>query len=228
MDNVSRPMIALLVGTVAFFALWVTMLKPSSKDSSSQGAGQYQSAIAKAKAAVGTSAAASVAHGGTVGASTPPGGGALKTATTAAHPASAAAAVKTAQNVASAARTKPATTPRSTATAAALAAKHRYDVVTRALAQHRVIAMLFYNPAEADDHAVKQELAGVPAHGRKVLKLTVPLNELTRYTVVTNQVPVNQSPTLVVIDPHGQASTIVGFTDRFEIEQRISDALALA
>jgi hypothetical protein len=29
MDSVSRPLIALLLGTVAFFALWLVALKPS-------------------------------------------------------------------------------------------------------------------------------------------------------------------------------------------------------
>jgi hypothetical protein len=226
MDNVSRPMIALLVGTVAFFALWMTMLKPSSKGSGSQSSNQYQSAIAKAKAAVGTSAAASVAHGGTVGASTPPGGG---TTPTAAKPAasSSPATQTTAQTGAISATSKPASAVKSTTSTSALAAKHRYAAVTHALASHRVLALLFYNPGGADDRAVKQELASVPTHGHKVLKLAVPLNELTHYTVVTNQVPVNQSPTLVLIDPRGHAMTIVGFTDRFEIEQRVGDALTV-
>ncbi len=220
-------MIALLVGTVAFFALWITMLKPDSKGSGSQNSTQYQSAIAKAKAAVGTSAAASRAHGGTVGASTPPGGGTTPTASTPAASSAPAAHPTTAQSVATSASSRRATVVKSTTSTPALAARHRYDVVTRALASHRVLALLFYNPGGADDRAVKQELVAVPTHGHKVLKLAVPLNELTRYTVVTNQVPVNQSPTLVVIDPRGHAMTIVGFTDRFEIEQRVGDALAV-
>src|SRR2546423_11112448 len=69
MDNVSRPLIALLVGSVAFFAVWMIALKPSgSGSSSSGGSSAYQSAIAKAHAAVATSNGASAAHGGTVAA----------------------------------------------------------------------------------------------------------------------------------------------------------------
>jgi hypothetical protein len=52
------------------------------------------------------------------------------------------------------------------------------------------------------------------------------VSELARYAVVSNQVPVSFSPTLVLIDRSGQASTIVGFADRFEIAQRVADALA--
>lgn len=221
MDNVSRPLIALLVGTVAFFALWIVALKPSSSGSgSSGGAGQYQSAINKARHAVGTSAAASVAHGGTVVTTPARASSVLKTAST-----KAATTPATTTAPAIAATTVRATTSKTPQPAAA--AKHRLDVVTRALVAHRVLALLFYNPAAADDRAVKQELATVPVHGHKVVKLIVPLNELSRYTVVTNQVPVNEDPTLVLIDGHGQASTIVGFADRFEIAQRVADALAV-
>src|SRR5947209_19557930 len=61
----SRSLIALLVGTVAFFALWMFALKgsSSSSSSSSQGVGQYQSAINKAHQAVKTSKASNAASG---------------------------------------------------------------------------------------------------------------------------------------------------------------------
>ncbi len=47
MANVSRPLIGLLIGTVAFFALWITALKPSRPGAARRRAAsaQYQSAI---------------------------------------------------------------------------------------------------------------------------------------------------------------------------------------
>ena len=46
MGNVSKPLIALLVGTVAFFALWTVALKGgASGGASSKSLGTYQSAI---------------------------------------------------------------------------------------------------------------------------------------------------------------------------------------
>ncbi len=90
-----------------------------------------------------------------------------------------------------------------------------------------MIALLFYNPAATDDQAVKSELATVPTYGGQVVKLAVPVSELARYTIVTNQVAINESPTLVLIDANHQASTIVGFTDTFEIDQRVADALTV-
>jgi hypothetical protein len=97
--------------------------------------------------------------------------------------------------------------------------------VAHALQTGKVLALLFYNPAATDDRAVKQELAAVPTHSGKVVKIAVPVNRLAQYGVITNQVQVQVSPTLVLIDKSRQASTIVGFADRFEIAQRVADAL---
>jgi hypothetical protein len=102
----------------------------------------------------------------------------------------------------------------------------RLNIVSQALRAHKVLALLFYNPAATDDRAVKQELKTVPTRGRRVVKLAAPVSELARYAVVSNQVPVSFSPTLVLIDRSGSASTIAGFADRFEIAQRVADALA--
>jgi hypothetical protein len=202
MDRVSRPLIGLLVATVAFFALWIVALKPSSSSTSGSGgtsSSALQSAIASAHQAVTTSNNASARDGAPV--TTTP-----------------------------ATSTTPAATPAQTAAAKAIklanAANHRAGVVSAALAAHKVLALLFYNPAATDDRAVKQELKSVSTRGKRVVKLAVPVNELARYAVVSNQVPVSFSPTLVLIDRSGSASTIAGFADRFEIAQRVADALA--
>jgi hypothetical protein len=221
----SRSLIALLVGTVAFFALWMIALKPGGSSgggtSTSQGLGAYQSAINKAHQAVQTSNASNAASGndGTATSSTPSNatassGGSAPTAKTrsssAAH-----GATKSSKPVA--------TGKAATHSPAALA---RLSTVQHAIAAHKVVAMLFYNPLAADDQAVKQELAAVPTHRGGVVKLTIPLSEASNFTAVTQQVPVNFSPTLMLIAPGGEAGEIVGFSDRFEIAQRVVDALA--
>jgi hypothetical protein len=197
MDNVSRPLIALLVGALALFAVWFVALKPSSSGNSA--GSSPQSAVKKAQQAVQTANSASAAHGGTL-----PSSPSQTAGSTAAGSTTAGAPTTTQVN--------PSTT-------------QRLDVVSGALKAHKVLAVLFYNPAAADDQAVKQELASIPTHGSQVVKLVAPIDELAKYTVVTAQVPVNASPTLVLIDSHQRASTIVGFADRFEIAQRVSDAL---
>ena len=204
MGHVSRPLIGVLVATVLVFALWLVALKPSSSsNSSSGGLGQYQSAINAAHNVVKASNGAAAAQSGNV--ATPAvTGSAAKPSTSAAQPPKAPAK-----------------------TAVTHARPTQLSLVDGALRHHRVIAMLLYNPAAADDRAVKQELANVPRHNGRVLKLAVPISEASDFPVISNQVNITQSPTLVLVDPAAQATTIVGFADTFEIAQRVDDALAV-
>jgi hypothetical protein len=206
----SRSLIALLVGTVAFFALWVFALKgSSSSSSSSQGVGQYQSAINKAHQAVQISNASNAASGND-----------------AAQPSSPASSSGAKPTTASPTKTKPAVHLTAKVGSHNKASVARVSTVQQAIKAHKVVAMLFYNPTGADDVAVKKEFAAVSRHRGRVVKLTIPLGEAANFTQVTQQVPVNFSPTLVLIAPSGQADEIVGFSDQFEIAQRVDDALA--
>jgi hypothetical protein len=235
MDNVSRPLIALLVATVALFGLYFVALRgnssksPASDGTSSQSLKGYQSDISAAQHAVAVSGANDAASGGgSDGATTQPpatglvshsSGGASATNSGSSNAASTSAG-STSNN--SGAKAATVTVAHTTAT------QHRVNVVNSALAQKKVLALLFYNPAGADDRAVKQELGSVPTHHKLVVKLAVPISELGRYQVVTTQVPVSQSPTLVLIDRAKQATTIVGYTSGYEIAQRVDDAIAAA
>jgi hypothetical protein len=214
MGNVSRPLLGLLVAVVAFFALWLVALKPSSSSTSGGVPSRaLSSAVDRAKGVQTVVDHAAAAAGGTPG------------STVSAHPRSATTAavahVPAAKSKATVAR-KAAV---ARAASAPATAAQRLGAVQNAIAKHKVLAALFYNPAAADDRAVKQELQSIPSHAGKVVKLTVPLSELSNYTVITNQVPVAYSPTLVIINRAGQASTIVGFADTFELAQRIAGAL---
>jgi hypothetical protein len=206
----SRSLIALLVGTVAFFALYIVALKPSGsgKSSTQSGLGAYTSAINKAHQAVTTSGTNDAASGNVAAA------GSTSTSGAAAKPAT---------STATAPATQPATAK---PIAKSVSPTVRLSTVQHALKADKVVALLFLNPAAADDRAVKQELASVPSHRGQVVKLTVPLSEAVNFTAVTQQVPLNFSPTLVLIAPSGHAAEIIGFSDRFEIAQRVNDALA--
>jgi hypothetical protein len=217
----SRGLIAVLVGTVVFFALWIVALKPSGSSSGAggrptQGLKGYQSDIAAAHQAVQTSNADNArAGGGPVTTAPAPAASASSAPVAKAAPAPAAHNAKARTHVAA---------PR-TAVSSGTAAS-RLGTVQRAIRAHKVVAMLFYNPAAADDRAVRRELAAVPTHHGRVVKLTIPLSEISSYTAVTTQVPVNFSPTLVLLAPDGQADELVGFSDQFEIAQRVGQALA--
>lgn len=97
--------------------------------------------------------------------------------------------------------------------------------LTAALSAHKVVALLFYNPAGSDDQADRQTLNTLSTHHGAVVKLAVPVDELAKYSAITNQVPVTTSPTLIVIDRHRRASTLVGFADPLEFGQLVSAAL---
>jgi hypothetical protein len=223
----SRSLIALLVGTVAFFALWIVALKPggSSNSTSTQSQGLYQSAINKAHQAVQTSNGSNAASGNVTSGGASAAGTATNGTATASHGTTAAKSATqsrraTASKPAASHRTAPGTGRRSAA------AVNRFSTVQQAVRKHKVVAILFYNPAGPDDQAVKRELASISTNHGQVVKLTIPLGEASNYTAVTQQVPLNFSPTLVLIARNGDAGEIVGFSDRFEIAQRVIDALA--
>ena len=98
--------------------------------------------------------------------------------------------------------------------------------VQRALARHQVVALLFYNRAGSDDRAVQAAFARLREPRSRVLVATAPIAQLSRFGVVTHVVSVFASPTVVIFDRTGQPTTLVGFADRTEIQQRIDDALA--
>jgi hypothetical protein len=237
MGSLPKPLIGLLLGTVAFFAIWMVALKPSSSSSSggSQGGvGQYQSAINQAHGAVTTSNQANAKLGAptaTTGATTP----APTSATTKAPTPAKTAAKPTTTPATKPAATKPAATkPAATKPAAAkptaqsesAQAAGSAKTVETAVRAGKVVAVLFYNGAAADDRAMKSELAAIPTHHGQVVKVAVPVSQLIQFSALTQSVDVNTAPELVLIDRARQASTLIGYADGVEIAQRIDDALA--
>ena len=231
MGSLPKPMIGLLVGTVAFFALWMVALKPSSSSSSggsqSGGLGQYQSAINAAKGAVKTSGQANAKLGApTATTSAPSSRTTTKAATTAATTTPTTPAAKA---TASTPATK--TTPQAKVTAAtkpapAVSTAAQVNDVVNAVRDHKVLAVLFYNPAAADDQSMVKELSTIPATGLPLVRVTVPVSQLTKFAAITTKVPVDTSPTLVIVNAKGDATTLTGFAGTGEITQRIKDALA--
>jgi cytoskeletal protein RodZ len=232
MASLPRPLIGLLVAAIAFFAIWTVALKPSSSSggsTSSPSPNIAASAIAKAHQASTASDRASAADGAPVSSATQ----ASPTPATHTTPASRTAP---GTHTAPATHTLPAT---HTAPATHAAAPKRHVAkpatssapsaasVMGAIAAHKTVALLFFNPSAPDDNAVKRELAAIPSGNRELAKFAVPESQLAQYNRVTAGVPVNATPTLILIDKHGKATSLVGFADQLEIAQRISDALGV-
>jgi hypothetical protein len=236
MDQISRPMMALLVATLAIAGLWFTLLKPKTpaggNSSSSPSPSALQSDVTKAHQAVATADRAGVAQGGGATAVPTP----AQTHTLASAPANVSATTNASTTTTTSTTARTSATTKAPAKAsnqvgvkvahASHATRRRADTVVMALERHRVVAALFYNPAASDDQAVRHELSSISTHGGRVVKLAVPISELTRYPVITQQVPVTQSPTLVLIDRQRQATTLEGFADAFSIGQRLNTVLA--
>ena len=201
MANLPRPMIGLLVATIAFFAVWTVALKPSSSSGPASSSSSPAPAASQPKSAAPAHADASHAS---------------------ASDATAHASATSAST--SATKAKPAAKP---AVKHTVSPQKRQALIENGLNHHKVLAILFFNPAAADDQAVKHELDEIPARGGKVVKLAVPLSELTRYPVITNQVQVTESPTLVLIDGQRKADLLTGYLDQLELSQRVSDAVAV-
>lgn len=227
MARLPKPLIGLLLGTMAFFAVWMVALKPSSSTSggSPSGVGQYQSAINQAHQAVTTSNTANAKLGAPTATVMAP-----KSATTAkAATTTKAATTAKATPAAKAPPAKPAPVHKSAAVAKPVEPSVATELSTlhNAVAEHKVVAVLFYNPASADDQAMKQELSAVPTHHGEVVTLAVPVSELTQFAAITAQIPVVTAPTVILIDPARQATTLTGYASQLELNQRVADALAV-
>jgi hypothetical protein len=228
MASLPRPLIGLLVATLAAFGLWYVELKPSSSSSGSSqgGVGQYQSAINQAHQAVKISGAANARLGAPTSTGPVPNSPTPAKTATAAKPATATAtAVKPATKTATT-KAKVATTKTAKPAAKALTTAQQVSLITSAIESRKVVAVLFYNTSAADDQAMAKELGTVSTHGGQVVRLAVPVSELTNFSIITQQIPVVTAPTLVLIDADRQATTLTGFADTDEISQRIDDALA--
>jgi hypothetical protein len=98
--------------------------------------------------------------------------------------------------------------------------------VKAAVRHHKAVAIAFVDPNTADARAVAREVAHVSSFHGRALALSAPLARLSDYAFITNNVEVTVAPTVVIVDLHRKATTIVGFADRGEIQQRLADALA--
>lgn len=228
----------MLAVTAVFFALWTVALKKTLTGNGT-GASQkgpsapaLQSAINKARGVQALVNSAAAKAGGTPTQNVPP-------TTSHTAPPTTTTSATTTPNAKAAPAQKPASA-HSAASAASAPKSHAptapvfklphsrptpIEVVSRALEADKVLALLVYNPAAADDRAVNGEMKSIPTHGGKVVKLSVPVEQLASFSGLLNEVPVNFSPTLVLIDRDRQAEEIAGFADSFEIAQRVNAAL---
>lgn len=97
--------------------------------------------------------------------------------------------------------------------------------VERELKQGKVVTLLFWNPKGSVDTRVRKELQAVGhALGGKIAVHDARANQVGSFGSFTRAVQVFQTPTILIVNKHGQASTLTGLTDAFSIKQAIAEA----
>jgi hypothetical protein len=217
MSQVSRPVQVLLAITLLFGMAWMVALRP--KSASSGGAPAPVAQQADAPGVQGLTTAVDKAHdaAGTAQADANRAGSTSADGTASKGAGTAAAAHKHAGTSHRAAHSVHFT--------GADAARLR--TVRAAVRHHKGVAIGFVNPKAADGRAVAAELSHVSGFGGRALAVSVPIAQLSRYDFITHDVEVTVAPTTVIVARNGEATTIVGFADRVEIQQRLADALAV-
>jgi hypothetical protein len=214
MSQISPPIRIVLICAVAFMAAWMTVLKPKPVTAEPDGS----TATTTTQAPTAQSAAGQFAQRAEAAKAT-----AESAAAKAADEDTAAAAAGTS------AATKAGNTAVTTggATAAAKPAKPA-GLPTRvrtALADDKVVVLLFWTPRAADDRAVHAELAKVDRHAGKVVVQAAPVARIARFQRITRGADVAQSPTVVVVGRDRKAETLVGYVDHVSVDQLVTDAL---
>lgn len=197
-------MLIALAATILLAAVWLVALRPKAPEVADTPAAPV-TAVAPAKAAAAAADAANAKLAGV----------ADGTGTAAAVPAAAAATPATA-----------AETPATKAAADVKAANGREAAVVRDIRRGKVVVLLFWNARGADDVATRDAVRGLRRHGGRVAVHVVPISRVGEYESITPGVTVSQSPTTLVIDRQRRSRAIVGLTERGELSQAVSDALA--
>jgi len=252
MTQISRPFQIVLVAFVLFVGVWLLALHGHTSTSTG-GSGSSASApsspapaatakVATAKVTTSAKATKPAVHSTRVthvshGASTVT----VKHSTSsAAGHATVAHATVTAKHTTTASAAKPAphttvvhstvvthtsTTKSSPKTTPATGTPAQQATVERQLQQGKTVLILFWNPRGADDVAVHKELPAVQhALGGKVAVDYASASQVGSFGTVTHAIQVTQTPTLLIVNPHGQTTVLTGLTDAFSIEQTIGEA----
>ncbi len=225
MSQVSRPVQILLAVTALFAVVWFVALRPKPDVASESAVAPAQTTPA-APGTEGLSNAVDKAHDAVTTAN----GDAERAAQSDAQATPPATAAQPQTSAGKSASGTAGAGEHSARTGGASAKRHaaahgRVQVARTALRQHKALAIAFVDPHTADARAVGQELRHVSHFGGRAVTLVAPLAQLSDYGFITRQVEVTVAPTVVIVDPRHRATTIVGFADRGEIEQRLADAL---
>jgi hypothetical protein len=204
-SQISPPVRILLIGAVVFLAAWFTLLRPKTAEVPPL---TTSAATATPQTGLGKAVDAAKAAAGRPAATTTPATGAATTTTPAPK----------------------AETPTVASVPAAALAKLPKDVAG-ALETRKVLVLAVladdakpWRPLADDERYVRNALRKVNRYDGKVLVKQVPAGKLSTYGSLVNDLDVNQTPSVVVIDRDLKGKVLTGYVDRIAINQAIADA----
>ena len=89
----------------------------------------------------------------------------------------------------------------------------------------KVVVLLFWDRRSSDDREVYRAVESSARHGGKVSVRAAPIQRLGDYAPVTKDLPIANSPSVVVIDEQKRATVIAGLTVKAEIDAVVNRAL---
>jgi hypothetical protein len=97
--------------------------------------------------------------------------------------------------------------------------------VERELKHGKVATILFWNSRASVDESVHRELQAVGRSlGGQIAVHNARAAQVGSFGSITRTVRVYQTPTILIVNPHGQTTTLTGLEDVFSIEQAIDEA----
>jgi hypothetical protein len=96
--------------------------------------------------------------------------------------------------------------------------------VAKALDAKKTVVVLFWNKSGVEDRSVKNSVDRLPRRGGKTAVFTDKVTNLSNYTRVTAAASVNQTPSMVIVNPKGQAEVLNGYYDFQTIRQFVRNA----
>ena len=98
--------------------------------------------------------------------------------------------------------------------------------VSGALADHKVVVLLFTEKGAADDQATARHFAGLSQLGNGVRTFRAGISELGRYAGIVASLGITQAPSIVIVRPDLRAvPPIEGYVDTQYLVQRVKDQL---
>lgn len=92
------------------------------------------------------------------------------------------------------------------------------------LASGKVVAILFWNPSATVDRVVRSELQAAQRalHGSLIVE-QAQATQVGDFGTFTRAVAVLQTPTILLVNPRGQTTSLTGLTDTFSLEQAVAE-----